>query len=217
MKYYDQIPKELRKEYKQEINARIWPTIRAFFLFYWIYKRRYEFIGLGIVEDNLDLADNHLYFLFDCAEFKKDSDGKPTKELDGNACIYGDTKNRVDWLMRLGMLGRFLASFNWLVLRNSVWNLKTKNGLKNKGYIIKGSVNEIFFEGDGKSTTLRNKRVKGFSVITYTVRLDSGGVKELFRYSYTLPIKFNLFGYKWKNKMRGFTSTRAVLKNRKFK
>jgi len=211
MKQYNKIPKYLRREYAKEIRRRIPATIKAFFIFPYLYVRRHNYFKMGLVKDNLHLKPSNNYWLVDNSEH---IDGDTKKPLDFIACWYGD----LGWRESIGFdyykaskLKRFLVSLRWVVFRNSVWNLKLRVGYAYKGKIVKDSIIVLYFEGDGLPMTFRNKNIKGISAVTYTVKLDAGGTKELFRYSETIKK-----GSKWVNRMRGYSTNRAVYKNRRF-
>ena len=170
---------------------------------------------MGKVEENLNLDSKHDYWLTDSSEHL---DGDPNKPLDFVSCWYGDKAYRE----RVGFdyensseLKKFWRSFLWVVIRNSVWNLKTKNGIK---FAAGFTVEEILVKiGMAGVTTWRNKEIHG----EQSCILKLNGTDELyFRYSYTVPLSkwspLRLLGYKWTNVMRGVES-RYLWKSRRFK
>ena len=214
-KTYKDIPKELRKHYSKEVRKNLWMAVKAVFIFPRLYKNRVELTNMGNVEDNLHLPDNHDYWYVDNSEH---IDNNPENELDFIACWWGDTAYREEVgfdYETASKLSKFIRAFKWMVLRNSVWNHKTKVGLKFKaGFTIENilvNTPEIL-----DPLLWRNKKYHG----EQSVILKLNGTEELyFRYSYTVPLHrlnpLRLFGYKYINQMRG-VETRYLYKKRKF-
>ena len=206
MNYYRQIPKDLRKTYKKKIRRVFFAAVKSFFLFPVMYSKRKKLYALGTFENNLHLKDSHLYWLTD------------SSEVDFDSCWYGDPAHRKYGLMKLGFIGKFLASFNWVVIRNSAWNLKLKMGKNLQGERLLVNI-LINTEQDQNVFNWRDQTDKGILAVLFGWTEDNGTLH--FAYSHTKPLgKFNpfrLLGYKWSNKMRGADKGRYLYKNRLFK
>jgi len=211
-KTYKDIPKELRKHYMSSVVKQVWQAVKAAVIFPKLYSKRVELFNLGLVKDNLDLPDNHLYWYVDNSEH---IDGDGRKPLDFVSCWWGDApfRERIGYNHEsASKLKKFIYAFKWTVLRNSVWNYKTRVGLKFKaGFTVH---ERLLNTGGAGITTWRNLTIHG----EQSVILKLKGTDELYyRYSYTVPLnKFSvwrLFGFKYTNRMRG-VENRYLYKNR---
>jgi len=215
MNYYKKIPKNKRKKFSRGVRKRLSKAILAFFIFPIIYTNRKKIFRKGLVKNNLHLKESNLYWYADNTEH---IDGNSELALDFNSCWYGDSVNRINWLMKLGFIGKYFASLNWIVFRNSVTNLKLKHGQNLKGKRILRE--EIINIGDAHIFNWRDQKDEGImcSLLTYS---EDPNQEVVFMYSHTLPLgKFNparILGYKWKNKMRGAGDNKWIYKNRYFR
>ena len=207
---YKDIPKELRRHYRQAVWRSLKRAIWAHFNFSKLYERRHEMFMRGVVEDNLHLSLDHLYWYCDNTE-RVDDD--PSKPLSYVRCWYGDEGYQKTQGFDYDTASpgeKKRQSRKWL-RRNNDWNNKARIGLKfAKGFeVIKdGCLGNTGFDADGELlpiTLWRNEKYHG----EQSVLLSLNGTNEIyFRFSYTVEISWyhpmRLFlGYRYVNHMRG--------------
>lgn len=224
MKYYKKISKELRKEFRKNTRNVFKSGVKGFFKFPLLYKKRKELFALGEVKNNLDLPNNHDYWLVDNTEYLIPND--ITSGLDYVSCIYGDPgyrKLRKFDYETASKWQKFWQALRWII-RNSAYNLKIRNGFKLKGN-IPDELHIIWCDMDYDDykdyLNWRDQTDVGFIVIEFPIEKLDGSTIRGFRYSYTLPLhRWNparLFGFKWENVMRGYGAIRFIWKWRYFK
>lgn len=197
LKYYYKIPKKLRSHFWKVKRREVWSIIRTFLIINKLFKNRKNLFNMGEIQDNLDLPDNHIYWLVNNTERYN---GDNSAALSYTRCVYGHEQFQIDngFNYPFAKTRQKKKQFKKWLRRNNRWNGRAKDGLKFNGGDNLVLEEVIINQGEADATNWRDEQDKGIQCVI--LRLI--GTDELyFRYSFNLklwklsPVRF--FGYNY--------------------